>query len=139
MLDQRFSTSVHIMTALAFHKEEPLMTSEMLASSIRTNPTVVRRLVAKLVEAGLLLSYKGKSGGVKLAKDASAISLKEIYLASADKKLIYNPEKIPKKQCAVSCSMKKLMSEVVDGVEENSMKYLSSIKLSELTSKVDKD
>lgn len=62
------------------------MTSEQLLSSIRTNPTVVRRLLAKLVDAGLIESYKGKSGGVKLTKSPKEISLKDIYGAVCDKK-----------------------------------------------------
>lgn len=123
------------MTALAFHKEE-LMTSEQLAASIRTNPTVVRRLIAKLVEAGLLESFKGKAGGVRLAKTPKEISLREIYSAVSDKKLIATPSKEPVKQCLVSCSMGKILDEVVDGIEKNTMDYLHGIRLSELTSKV---
>ncbi|WP_413613213.1 RrF2 family transcriptional regulator [Bdellovibrio sp. HCB-110] len=135
MVDQRFSVSVHIMTALAFHKGE-LMTSEQLAESIRTNPTVIRRLVAKLVEAGLLESFKGKAGGVRLSKTAKEISLRDIYTAVCDKKLIATPDKEPSKQCLVSCNMGKLLDEVVNGIETNSMNYLSNIRLSELTSKI---
>lgn len=138
MLDQRFTTSIHIMTSLAFHQKQgdELMTSEYLANGIRTNPTVVRRLVSKLVEAGLVKSYKGKSGGMELAKKPDLITLKDIYLASTENKLIHCAEKAPLKQCAVSCSMKKILGEVINGVEENSLSYLAQIKLSELTSKI---
>ncbi len=112
------------------------MTSEVLASSVRTNPTVVRRLVAKLVDAGLLKAYKGKSGGVELARKAQEISLKDIYVASSGKKLINAPDKSPNKKCTVSCSMGKLMGDVIEGLEENSMSYLADIRLSDLASKV---
>jgi DNA-binding IscR family transcriptional regulator len=144
MVDQRFSVSVHIMTAVAFHQLEAcssapaLVTSEYLASSIRTNPTVVRRLVASLTKAGLLKSYKGKSGGVELAKSAQNISLKDIYMAcsGSEKKLLNASEKAPKKQCKVSCSMGMLMGEVIEGFEKNSMKYLSGIVLADLLTKI---
>lgn len=135
MLDQRFSVSIHIMTVLAYHEGE-LMTSDQLASSVRTNPTVVRRLVAKLVDAGLLESYKGKSGGVKISKNPKSISLKEIYLAVSGKQLINTPNKEPLKQCAVSCSMKEILCNFTKGFEANSMSYLSKIKLSDFTAKI---
>ncbi|WII70814.1 Rrf2 family transcriptional regulator [Bdellovibrio sp. 22V] len=136
MVDQRFSVSVHIMTVLAYHKDE-MMTSEELASSIRTNPTVIRRLVSKLVDAGLVDSFKGKAGGVRLAGSAKEISLKDIYEAICDKKkLIATPCKEPMKQCAVSCNMGKLLEDVVEGMEEHSMNYLSSIRLADLASKI---
>lgn len=114
------------------------MTSEELASGIRTNPTVIRRLISKLVEAGLLSSFKGKSGGVKLAKTPKEISLKDVYIAISEKRLIATPDKDPNKNCVVSCSMKKLMCEVVDGMETNSMQYLQGIRLSDLTSRISK-
>jgi Rrf2 family protein len=135
MVDQRFSAAVHIMTSLAYHKGD-LMTSDALASSIRTNPTVVRRLLAKLVDAGLVDSFKGKSGGVKIARSPKEISLRDIYLAVSGKQLLNVSCKEPDKKCVVSCAMTKLLREVVDGLEKNSMSYLSGIKLSELASKV---
>lgn len=135
MVDQRFAVSVHIMTALAFHAGE-LMTSEKLAAGVRTNPTVIRRLLSKLVEAGLLESFKGKTGGVRLAKPASDISLKDIYTAISDKNLINTPDKAPMKKCPVSCNMGKIMDEVVEGIEDNSLNYLQGIRLSQLTAKI---
>jgi len=116
------------------------MTSDQLAEGIRTNPTVIRRLLAKLSEAGLLESFKGKAGGVILNKSPKEITLKDIYMATVeDKKMLCNPpEKEPSKHCAVSCSMKKIMMDVVDGFEENSLNYLSKIRLSDLTSKISK-
>lgn len=138
MVDQRFSVSVHIMTSLAYHQGQGhgLMTSDQLASGIRTNPTVVRRLVSRLADAGLVQAYKGKSGGVELSKKPAEITLREIYCAVSDKKLLNVPDKAPQKKCPVSCSMGKLMSDVIEGFEEHSLAYLSGIRLSELTDKI---
>ena len=138
MVDQRFSVSVHIMTALAFDKcqEGRLKTSEELAKSVRTNPTVVRRLVARLVEAKLLKAYKGKSGGIELARCPDQINLGDIYRAATESTLIRNSKKAPRKHCPVSCSMGKLMGDVIEGVERNSLKYLSGITLADIAAKV---
>lgn len=135
MLDQRFAASVHIMALLAAHDEE-LQTSEFLAEGLRTNPTVVRRLLAKLVEAGLVKSFKGKSGGVKIAKLPKEITLKDIYKASTDKALINCREAEAPKACKVSCSMKEIFEGVADGLEATSMAYLAKIKLSDILAKV---
>lgn len=135
MLDQRFPASVHIMTLLAYHHGER-MTSDYLAKSIRTNPTVVRRLLSKLVEAKLVNSFKGKAGGVKIARNAGEITLKDIYVAVSDKKLMCLSDKEPQRHCAVSCAMKKLMNDVTEGVEEQSLQYLAKIRLSSLLAKI---
>jgi len=112
------------------------MTSEFLAKSIRTNPTVVRRLLARLVEAELIESFKGKAGGVRLAKSAKEITLKDIYKAVSDKALINGRNSEPQKACAVSCSMKKIFSEVVEGLESSFLTSLAKIKLADLAVKV---
>ena len=140
MVDQRFSVSVHILTALAFTdcRKGDRMTSEQLAGSIRTNSTVVRRLVSRLVDAGILHAFKGKAGGVELARPPGEINLKEIYLASSGKALLQVSIKAPKKLCAVSCSMGKIMAGVIDGLESHSMKYLEGISVADLAKQVAK-
>lgn len=139
MIDQRFSTAVHIMTVLAFQECENgrLYTSDLVAKSLRTNATVVRRLVSRLVEAGLVKSYKGKSGGIELGKCPNEISLRCIYEAVAERNLISKPDRKALKACAVSCSMATLMGEVIEGVETNSKKYLEGISLKSLSKRVE--
>lgn len=135
MLDQRFAASVHIMLLMAYRQGE-LLTSDYLAQSLRTNPTVVRRLLAKLVEANLLDSFKGKSGGVRLVRSAKEISLKDIYQAVSNKTLIHCSDKDPQEVCAVSCAFKKIFAGISAGLEDSSMEYLQQIKLSELSRKI---
>lgn len=136
MLDQRFAASVHIMTLLAAHSDE-LQTSEFLAKTISTNPTVVRRLVGKLVEAGLVDSFKGKSGGVRISKTPKEITLKDIYKASTTDKSLVNCRDVDvPKACKVSCSMREIFEGVSEGLEANSMAYLAKIKLSDILAKV---
>ena len=115
------------------------MTSEQLAKSVRTNPTVVRRLLSRLVEAGLLESFKGKSGGVKITKDPREINLREIYCAVSGKKFLNASEKEPDKKCAVSCSIGGLLNNVIEGLECQSLKYLSTITICDLRKQVNKN
>lgn len=135
MVDTRFSTSVHIMTALACAKD-CLVTSPTLAHSVRTSPIVVRRLVSKLVEHGLVKSFRGKTGGIELARGADQITLRDIYEATTDKPLLAVSEKPAQKSCVVSCAMGKILDDVVMGLENRSLEYLQGIKLSELAERV---
>lgn len=139
MVDQKFAVAVHIMTLLAFEKCENghLYTSEQIAKSVRTNPTVVRRLIAKLVEAKILKSYKGKSGGVELAKCPSEISLREIYDAISDKTLLAARCGKAHGPCPTSRSMGKLMHGVIADFEANSKSYLEGILLQDLAAQVE--
>jgi Rrf2 family protein len=135
MVDTRFAVSVHIMTALACSKSK-LVTSPTLAKSVRTNPIVVRRLVARLVEHGLVNAFRGKLGGLELAKKPQEITLREVYLAATEKPLVAVANKPAQKECAVSCAMGEILNEVVEGLEQASLEYLSKIKLSDLAHKI---
>ena len=134
MVNQKFSVSVHIMMALELHRDdESLMNSEMLAKSLQTNPAVVRRIVAKLVEAKLVNSFKGKSGGVRINLPSDKINLKDIYLAVEEQPLVNTHQSPKNKHCKVSCCIQEIMNKVVTGLENHSMEYLEKIKLSSLT------
>lgn len=138
MEDTRFAVSVHIMTALANSQDE-LMSSENLSVSLKTNPAFIRKLIARLVDAKLIESFRGKGGGIKLAKKPSEICLRDIYLASTDNKpFVCTPNKPSEKNCIVSCAMGDILQDVVQGMEAASLSYLSKISLSDLLSKVKK-
>ena len=74
----RFSVAVHILTLLAA-SETGLLTSEQIASSVDTNPVVIRRVMANLRENGIVESRPGVNGGWKLTKPASAITLCKVF------------------------------------------------------------
>ncbi len=79
-MNSRFAVSVHILTVLASRTGQ-LLTSEVIAGHVNTNPAVVRKLVGALQKAGLVCSKLGPGGGLSLATEASSISLACVYAA----------------------------------------------------------
>ncbi|WP_051056752.1 RrF2 family transcriptional regulator [Pseudobdellovibrio exovorus] len=114
------------------------MNSDSLAKSVNTNPVVIRRLLSQLTKAKLVLTVRGKSGGVKLARDSASINLKDVYVALSPSESIAPRNKSPHKECAVSCAMYTIMSSVADGTQKATLKYLETQKLSDLARKVSK-
>jgi Rrf2 family protein len=132
MVDTRFSVSVQIMVTLAYHSDE-LMSSEGLSKIFKTNPTFIRKLVSNLVDAKLVKSFRGKGGGIKIARPANEITLKDIYLASTDEKTLVSAHKKPSiKACPVSCNMDRIFCDIVDGIETTTKNYLAKKYLSDI-------
>ena len=105
----RFSMAVHIMTALAYVKEQ--MSSEQLANTVNTNPVVVRRILGALNRAGLVCAERGKAGGFSLARASKDISLLDIYRAMLAKQKLVNLHDNPQNRaCAVSCKVRGVLS-----------------------------
>lgn len=74
--------AVHIMTALAYVPDEH-HSSAWLARSVNTNPVVIRRVLADLVNEGLVQPVHGSKGGFELTRPAQRITLLDIYRAVA--------------------------------------------------------
>ena len=81
MTDVRFPTALQIMLSLALAHEEgvPMRTSSQLAVGVGSVASLVRKLLAQLAKDGLVTGVAGRSGGVRLARPASQITLAEIY------------------------------------------------------------
>ncbi len=133
--NSRFAMATHIMTALAVKQDK--LNSTFLADSLNTNPVVVRRILSELHKAGLLETEAGRSGGARLAKKATAISLYDVYAAVDDGDLFaYNPND-PNKKCSLSCKMKSVLAPVFDAANSALAEKLKKIKLSDLVEDVD--
>ncbi|MCT8177506.1 Rrf2 family transcriptional regulator [Variovorax sp. CY25R-8] len=77
--DSKLSAILHVLLHMA-EMDEPA-TSESLAQAMRTNPVVVRRLMAGLRQAGFVSSAKGHGGGWVLSCPLSAVTLADIHAA----------------------------------------------------------
>ena len=130
MEDLRFATSVHVMIYLAESQRsrKALMTSTELAEGLNANPALIRKLLGPLIEAGLVETVKGKTGGARLAKPAKSITLKDIYVAVSDKEIAFSRENINQK-CPISSSMKKVFSKIADGMEKALHTHLGQMTL----------
>jgi len=76
----RFAVAIHILTSITLLRGRAVR-SEDIASSVNTNPTVVRRILGTLADAGLTQAQLGLGGGALLAKPADQITLLDIYRA----------------------------------------------------------
>lgn len=76
--NSQFSVAIHVLTILAKFGDERVK-SELIASSVNTNPVVIRRLLRNLQDAGLVVSQVGPGGGTTLAKPPRNINLAEVY------------------------------------------------------------
>jgi Rrf2 family protein len=78
--NSRFAISVHILAYLAVRTGTPVSSGE-IASSVNTNPVVIRRLLILLQRSHLVSAQKGATGGYQLASAAENITLREVFRA----------------------------------------------------------
>lgn len=111
----RFAVAVHVLTLLAWSGEEPL-TSEDIACSVNTNAVVIRRILCALREAGLVTTQPGASGGSRLARPASEITLRDVYRAVEGQAIFALHRQPPNPTCRVGMNIGGVLGDVLEAV-----------------------
>lgn len=131
----QFSIAVHLLIALGFDSSGQA-TSGMLAESINTSPSFVRRILAKLSKAGLVSTTTGKTGACVLAKRAEEISLLEIYQAVDAPKAFAIHDYPAKESCLVSCNIESVMKKVLTKAQNAFESNLAETNLAEIIGEI---
>jgi Rrf2 family transcriptional regulator, repressor of oqxAB len=120
MIDVRFPTALQIMLSLALAEQQSVshLSSSQLAKSLGANPSFVRKLLVPLVQSKLLNSQMGKAGGVRLARSAAGITLRDIYRAVVVDTKIWAPRSGIPHRCLVSSNVQGYFEELIDDAQE---------------------
>ena len=130
----RFAVAIHIMVALAVGPRYGYasQTSDRIAGSVNTNPVVIRRLLGRLRQAGLVESTTGPEGGSSLARPADQINLDEIYAAVEEGALFHLHYSEPNKDCPIGCNIRGVLGGVFSEAENSLKANLGQTNLAQL-------
>ena len=126
----RLSLALHTLSHMAIDPSRT-HTSSDIAAHAGTNPVVVRRVLGKLRQAGLLTSEKGHSGGWRLAKPPHSITLADVYLA-LDERLVAIGEADDLPTCSIEHALQKRVSGLLKDIEESLVKRLHETSIAEI-------
>lgn len=129
----KFTTAIHICIFLQ-HSGEDLVSSQRLAASVKTNPVVIRRLIADLKENNIIGSVNGARGGFYLNRPIDKISLWNIYQAVRDKDFFHKPKVNP--DCPVSSNLAFLVDEVYSAAELSMKSAMDNVTIGTLSEKL---
>ncbi|HTI99333.1 MAG TPA: Rrf2 family transcriptional regulator [Dongiaceae bacterium] len=134
-VNTQFAIAVHLMAGLACRCGQDT-TSARLAASVNTSPSFVRRTLARLSKAGLVETATGKAGACWLARDAAAITLRDIYQAVDAPKAFSIHSYSEQKACAVSCHIKAALEKALEKTQGALEASLAEISLAEIVAEV---
>ena len=109
------------------------MTSHFLAGSVGANPVIVRNVMGKLKEAGVIHISQGKSG-IALAKELDDITFFDVYQAVdcvGDEGLFHFHEN-PNTDCPVGRNIHQALDEQLHSVQEAMEVRMKSITLADI-------
>lgn len=131
----RFAVAVHILAALAVNDGNAVR-SEQLASSASTNPTVIRRILSMLAEAGLTSSQLGHGGGAILAKPADQITLLNVFQIVEEPNIFEMHRTPPDKNCFVGRNIQQVLTKSTTKAQQALETELSKTTIAEVAQEI---
>jgi DNA-binding IscR family transcriptional regulator len=129
--DSRLSGVLHVLLHMAEY--EGPVTSEMLGKVMRTNPVVIRRVMAGLRERGYVHAEKGHGGGWTLARDLAAVTLLDIFEGIGSPPLFAIGNRSETPGCAVEQSVNAMLDSSLRDAEALLLASFAKVTLANLS------
>ncbi len=79
-ISTKFTIAIHILTAVQYFEKTNKVTSDFLASSVGSNPVIIRNIMSQLRKVGIIEIRRG-TGGITLTRPLSEITFLDVYKA----------------------------------------------------------
>ncbi len=128
----RFAVAVHALSVLAKNFGKGPVCSSLVASSVNTNPVVIRRLMGELERAQLVSSAAGRTGGFALGRAPDRISLADIYRAVEGSGIFKMHKVDPESNCPIAAMIGKIISTPLQDAEIALQRSLATTSLKDV-------
>jgi DNA-binding IscR family transcriptional regulator len=127
-ISSRFTIALHIFTCVETFKDDYKVTSDVLASSINTNPVIIRKILSQLKNAGLITVARG-TGGITPTRPITEITFYDVYQAiePVENGDLFRFHEAPNPDCPVGRNIHSLLDDklkaIQDAMEAEMKKY----------------
>lgn len=80
-INQSVEQSIYVLLMLALQREHSPVKSSVLSGILCVSDSYMKKILRKMVIAGLITSDAGKDGGFRLARSVEQISIYDVYAA----------------------------------------------------------
>lgn len=135
-ISTRFTVGVHILSLIELNKEGK-SSSEFLAGSVNTNPSLVRKIMGMLKKAKLIEVQPGIAGA-KLAKEPSNLTLLDVYKAVdvVQENELFNVHENPNPACPVGRNIQDSITPVLSAAQLALEKVLGNVTIEDIVTNI---
>lgn len=130
----RLSDAVHILVYLEILGSN---SSSAIADSVNSNPSLIRRLIARMVKAGIL-DRSGQRGeiNIRLTRPAGKVNLLQIYQAVEDHQQFLDVDQEVNRLEPLGRSMPAVLSGEYDRIQKAAEQEMAKISLESIVDQV---
>ena len=129
-MDTRFSSAIHALILIS--ESETPMNSDLIAASVGTNPSYIRKLTTRLRKAGIIEGHPGVSG-FHLLQKPEQISLFSVYGAvmETDSLHLFDLHQNPNDACIVGRNIRPVLGRMFRDMEIDMENRLQGMTLAD--------
>lgn len=128
-MDLKFAIALHILAYIS--EAADVVTSELLAKSVGTNASYIRKIIALLKDKDMIEISQGKKG-ITLMADAGDITLDRVYFAVYPQKELLHVHDTVNLDCPVGASIKQALLPIFEESERQLVLSLQRRTLKDL-------
>jgi|ERR1700751_213142 DNA-binding IscR family transcriptional regulator len=128
--DTRLARLLHVLVHM--HLRGGTTTSETIAQMLHTQPSLVRRTMAALREAGYVESIAGPGGGWMLSCELADLTVHDIYAALAHKSAFAIGTAEDNPACPVESAVNRFLDDALSSAEDALLRRLAKMRLSDI-------
>ena len=128
-MDTKFSIALHILVYI--EETDNIVTSELLAKSVGTNASHIRKIITLLKDANIIESRQGKKG-MSLKVKSDKLTLDIVYLAVYPEKDLLHIHDTANKECPVGANIKEALLLIFEDSEKQLLLNLKNKTLKAL-------
>ncbi|WP_125580071.1 Rrf2 family transcriptional regulator [Levilactobacillus cerevisiae] len=134
MANTQFSDTIHVLVYIAYFKGNKL-TSQEIASSLETSPSLVRKIMANLKRSNLLAPTHGPTQ-LALAKTPAEITLRDIYATLPSQGPLLNVDAHTSQKCPVGKTVPKVLTNYYNEIQAAAEAKMAKITLQDILNDV---
>ncbi|EAE8347366.1 Rrf2 family transcriptional regulator [Listeria monocytogenes] len=124
----QFSDAIHILAYIEIFKNTNLLSSEMIAGSVKTNPANVRKIMSNLKKADLITTQTGKANPI-LARPPEEISLLDVYKSIEGNTNLIHVDPKTNPDCIVGANIQQVLTSKYELLQQKIEFEMNQIKL----------
>ncbi len=135
-ISTKFTIAIHVLAAAEFFGKDGKVTSDLLSSSIGSNPVIIRNIMSDLKNAGLIETKRGP-GGITITRPLDQISFFDVYEAvEKNKEELFKFHENPNPDCPVGRNIHAALDIQLGEAQKDFENELKKHKISDVVQKI---
>lgn len=134
----QFSNAIHIMAYIDINKDTDYLSSQLIAGSVETNPTNIRKIMGQLKKAELIQTTTGKPRPT-LTRDPKEINLLDIYRSIEGNTSLIQVDDKTNPKCIVGANIQDVLADKYQLLQQTVEEEMKTITLDQIIAGIEEN